>query len=147
MILVDYECSVCGGRSEQFVRSPAPRTASCPACRGRAVRRFAPVGLLGSARPLEPRAPATGSRPLCQDNPDVPGLCHMTPEAGRAWVARARRDNRSLDRELERQETARREHPHAVPEPASHDHGGAGHTHTHTSALPENSHTHPAPRT
>lgn len=30
----------------------------------------------------------------------------MSPEAGRLWVARARKDSRSLEREIERQERA-----------------------------------------
>lgn len=131
MILVDYSCSACGGRSEHMVRNPVPATVSCPACRAPAQRRFSPVGLSGRAAP--PASPVANARrrPLCQDNPDVPGLCHMTEDAGRMWVARARKDNRALDREIERQERARAENPGVVPEPVTHDHGAAGHSHGH----------------
>jgi putative FmdB family regulatory protein len=132
VILVDYHCAECGGRFEHLVRNPVPASVDCPACRAPARRRFSPVGLVGraaappSSAPTRPRA---GRRALCQDNPDVPGLCHMTEDAGRMWVARARKDNRSLDRELERQERARSDHPGVVPEPVSHDHGTGRHSH------------------
>ncbi|WP_146071624.1 MULTISPECIES: hypothetical protein [unclassified Cryobacterium] len=43
---------------------------------------------------------------MCAANPDVPGLCHMSETAGRAWIARYRGDNRALDAEFTRQEKA-----------------------------------------
>ena len=45
----------------------------------------------------------------------------MTPSAARSWVARARKDNRTLETEIARQEQARDVGP--VPDPVSHDHG------------------------
>jgi hypothetical protein len=61
----------------------------------------------------------------------------MTPDAARTWVARARGDNRSLDRELERQERSLKENAGPVADPVSHDHGhpqGSGHEHSHVAA-------------
>jgi hypothetical protein len=60
----------------------------------------------------------------------------MTPDAGRAWVARARRDNRALDRELERQERSLTLGGGVVADPMSHDHG---HAHSHTCDPAQNS--------
>lgn len=126
MILVDYRCDRCHGVSEHRVHAPAPATVPCPACRAPARRRFAAVGLLRGTPAPAPQ-PRTAPRALCRDNPDVPGLCHMTPDAARAWVARARGDNRTLDRELARQERAQRENPGAVVDPVSHDHSAVHH--------------------
>lgn len=110
-ILVDYACPGCLGRHEARVASPPPRTRRCPTCGCEAVRSWSPVGILrggvtGAPEGTNPVAPRDLSRPLCASNPDVPGLCHMSPEAGRLWVARAHKDSRSLERELERQERA-----------------------------------------
>ncbi|HET9970146.1 MAG TPA: zinc ribbon domain-containing protein [Streptosporangiaceae bacterium] len=121
MILVDYQCLRCGGRSERLVPSPPPGQLPCPACRAPATRKFAPVGLLRRSAPA-PVAAVPERRPACAANPDVPALCHMEPSAARAWVARARADNRALDRELERQERAAREQQGQVPDPVHHDH-------------------------
>ncbi len=137
MIIVDYRCEVCDGRSEHFVSNPAPATMECPACRAPAQRRFAPVGLSGRAAPPVEHKPGKPERALCLDNRDVPGLCHMTPDAARTWVARARGDNRSLDRELQRQERSLRENAGPAADPVSHDHGhsgGSGHAHSHVAA-------------
>lgn len=134
MIIVDYRCPACDGISEHFVSNPAPPTMQCPACRAPAQRRFSAVGLSGRAAQRVESKPATSDRALCLDNRDVPGLCHMTPDAARTWVARARRDNRSLDRELERQERNLAETAGHVVDPVSHDHGhahGPGQTHAH----------------
>ncbi|MGH9098838.1 MAG: hypothetical protein ACRDV8_01230 [Acidimicrobiales bacterium] len=68
-------------------------------------------------------------------NPDVPGLCHMTPAAGRAWLARARNDGRALDRELERQEKEGGMSPPTIDDVVSHHHFHPGHS--HTGAVPQ----------
>ncbi len=127
MILVDYRCDNCLGTSEHLVSNPVPATATCPACLSSARRRFAPVGLAGRASaPVD--KPVQSNRALCRDNPDVPGLCHMTPDAARTWVARARKDNRALECELAYQERTLKENPGKVMEPVSHTHGhGHGH--------------------
>jgi hypothetical protein len=52
----------------------------------------------------------------------------MSPSAGRAWVARARRDNRALDRELERQERAAAVQQATLNDVVAHTHLH-GHTH------------------
>lgn len=134
MIIVDYRCESCDGLSEHFVSNPAPPTMQCPACRAPATRRFSAVGLSGRAAAPVEHKPAKSDRALCLDNRDVPGLCHMTPAAARTWVARARGDNRSLDRELERQERSLKETAGPVADPVSHDHGhshGGEHAHAH----------------
>jgi hypothetical protein len=126
-VLVDYRCTQCAGVTEQRVPPPPPAQRACPACGGIARRVFAPAGVIGRSRPPAGMpAPGTGAPsgsgsarpdrggasgpdaavPLCLRYRDVPGLCHMAPSAARAWIARARGDNRALDRELERQERA-----------------------------------------
>ena len=91
-ILVDYACAACGGRSEIWVDSPVPAHATCPACGTRARRAWSPVGLArqhritrdGPAPPVGEPAPGQRSdAPLCARNPDIPGLCHLSPEAAR----------------------------------------------------------------
>lgn len=125
MIIVEYRCDTCGGRTEGLVPSPPPSERGCPACHGRAQRRYSPIGLVGRATP--PRDPSDRDPgPSCRDHPAVPALCHMTPSAARSWVARARKDNRALEAEIERQEQALG--VGQVPDPVSHDHG-------HTPAL------------
>jgi len=145
MILVDYRCDNCLGTSEHLVSNPVPATVSCPACLSSARRRFAPVGLSGRASaPVD--QPVQSNRALCRDNPDVPGLCHMTPDAARTWVARARKDNRALERELAYQERTLKENPGKVLEPVSHTHGhGHGHGHDTSPAPGSGSGTSPAP--
>lgn len=121
MILVDYRCTTCSGRVERFVATPPPTTLPCPACGDQARRCFRPVSLGGVASPPAAAGP-TDWAPTCQNYPDVPGLCHMTPPAARAWVARARRDNRQLERELQRQEQRLGEHGVSAGEPVRHHH-------------------------
>lgn len=125
-ILVDYLCTCCGGRTESWVSTPAPASALCPACGQASRRAWSPVGLSSGAGQLEPvaAAPRVQDVPLCRTNPGVPGLCHMSPSAGRAWVARARGDGRALDRELERQEKVA-----AVKAPTLHDVLSPSHAH------------------
>jgi hypothetical protein len=144
MLLVDYRCQSCNGTTEHRVNSPIPDWMTCPTCRSQARRIYSPIGL--GARIPASTSPKTANsdEALCQKNPWVPGLCHMTPDAGRAWVARARGDTRTLDRELERQERARQDNPGHVPDPISHDHSKRDHsTHAHGEAG-HSTHTHDA---
>lgn len=127
-ILVDYVCRGCDGRVEAWVASPPPAVGTCPACGAESRRGWAPIGTLTSRPRTEAAGPSarSGGRraaPLCASNPDVPGLCHMSPAAGRTWVARARRDNRSLERELARQEKAAAVVPPTLADITAHDHG------------------------
>jgi hypothetical protein len=126
-ILVDYVCRTCSGRSEAWVPSPPPASRDCPACGAAASRAWAPVGMVSSSAAAPSAHPAGRPQrvadPLCVRNPDVPGLCHMSPSAGRAWVARARGDNRALDRELERQEAAAKVATPSLADVVAHDHG------------------------
>lgn len=122
MILADYRCVSCRGRVERLVPSPPPTELPCPACGDRAQRCYRPITLAGVARPPSAGG-GDGWAPSCRAHPDIPGLCHMTPTAARAWVARARGDNRGLERELQRQEDALREHGVPAGEPVRHDHG------------------------
>ena len=120
MIIVEYRCGTCRGRTERLVPSPPPSEQSCPACGSRAQRRYSPIGLVGRTTPPS-RPSGLHPGPSCRDYPDVPGLCHMTPSAARSWVARARKDNRALETEIERQEQAL--DVAQEPDPVSHDHG------------------------
>lgn len=122
MILADYRCVTCRGRVERLVPAPPPTELLCPVCGDRAQRCYRPIHLAGVARP--PSADGHDRRaPSCRDYPDIPGLCHMTPSAARAWVARARGDNRALEHELQQQEIAVRENGVPAGEPVRHDHG------------------------
>ncbi|GEL22233.1 hypothetical protein PSU4_11870 [Pseudonocardia sulfidoxydans NBRC 16205] len=120
-ILVDYMCPTCAGRFEVRVPVPPPTSRACPACGRTARRAWAPIGLTRGAARQSPR-PAVAEPSLCTRNPDVLGLCHMTPDAGRAWVARVRGDNRALDRELARQEAASAIRPPKIEDVLSHSH-------------------------
>jgi hypothetical protein len=136
-ILVDYRCRTCGGRAEFRVGSPPPGTRTCPACGADAVRAWGPVSALTKRAPSSDRPPTAPHRaesapPLCVANPDVPGLCHMSRAAGRAWVARARGDNRALERELEHQETAAATSPPKRADVLAHSHS---HSHGESDAV------------
>jgi hypothetical protein len=132
-ILVDYACPACRGRSEQWADNPVPSRATCPACGAQARRAWSPVGLAsGSETGKSGPEPVTGTsgiapdemaRPLCVRNPDVPGLCHLSPAAARTWVARARKDNRALEREIAQQEAAAAVRPPTLGDLVSHTHG------------------------
>jgi putative FmdB family regulatory protein len=132
-ILVDYACPACRGRSEQWADNPVPSHAACPACGAQARRAWSPVGLASSSQTGKSGPePVTGTsgiapneirRPLCVRNPDVPGLCHLSPAAARTWVARARKDNRALEREIARQEAAAAVRPPTLGDLVSHTHG------------------------
>lgn len=107
--------------------SPAPSTRSCQLCGGESLRRFSPVGLISGAGERVSGPPddsQSSDSSLCAQNPDVPGLCHMSPTAGRAWIARYRGDNRALDAELAKQETAA-----SIESPTMSD--AISHAHTH----------------
>lgn len=109
-ILVDYRCCVCHRPEERWVDSPPPAETGCAVCGGAMRRKWVPVGLRHGAS--EPRGdvapdddPPEAPKPsLCSRYPRIPGLCHMSESAGRAWVARYLRDNRALEREQQRQE-------------------------------------------
>jgi DNA-directed RNA polymerase subunit RPC12/RpoP len=120
-ILVDYVCRTCAGRFEDWTTTPAaaPR---CPACGAQARRAWSPVGLSRGTPPPQERPAARPEPSPCTKNPDVLGLCHMSPDAGRAWVARVRKDNRTLDRELARQEAAAAIRTPRLQDVVSHSH-------------------------
>jgi hypothetical protein len=130
-VLVDYRCTECGVRAEHWELSPPPSTRSCASCGAEARRLFAAIGLSsgsptdtrGAAAPAAaPREPARREPTLCQQYPQIPGLCHMTPSAQRRWVATYTRDTRSKERELERQETAAREKAPVMTDAIQHTH-------------------------
>lgn len=132
-VLVDYRCGRCGSTEERAVGSPPPPEVRCPSCGSWARRLWAPVGLGGRAS-----QPATGTRPespgpLCQANRDIPGLCALSPTAGRALVARVRGDNRALEAEIAYQERVQKESPGTLTvgghAHASGDHAVAHHDH------------------
>lgn len=141
-VLVDFACTECGGLQELWVQAPIPGSRPCPACGAEALRRFGGALLKGASPPSSP-TPAPGPA-LCQTNPGVPGLCHMVPSAARSWVARARSDNRMLERELAYQErSATTGERDVTAPPVSHDHGPGGHSHGHG----HGGHSHGAPQT
>ena len=109
-ILVDYLCEACGTRAEHWTPSPPPASVSCGSCGAEGRRLFAAVGLSGAPAPADPaapsRSPARSGPSMCQQYPQIPGLCHMSESAARMWVAKATRNSRAVDREQERQERA-----------------------------------------
>lgn len=132
-LLVDYSCPDCRRPHEVWVQQPVPAEHPCPVCGQASRRRFGGALLRGAPAPSATAAagPSTGAPALCQQFPTVPGLCHMTPAAARGWIARARGDGRTLDRELERQEKAvSAGDPAMSAPPISHGHGH-GHDHGH----------------
>jgi hypothetical protein len=131
-VIVEYRCAACGDQRDAFVESPPPQLRACESCGGESRRRWSPVGMISrsgdapapSDAPAAPKR-AARARSLCAENPDVPGLCHMSPSAGRAWVARARGDNRALDAELAAQEKAAAVAKPTVADAVSHEHSHA----------------------
>lgn len=141
-VLVDYSCTGCGAPHEAWVQRPIPAERACPVCGSAARRRFNAALLRGAAPPStaagspSPAVPTVAPAP-CQRYPTVPGLCHMTPAAARGWIARARKDNRALERDIARQEKAITEgtlDPSSAP--ITHDHGH-GHTAPGRESTPE----------
>jgi putative FmdB family regulatory protein len=104
-VLVDYRCRDCGVRTEYWVSCPAPDEATCARCGRQARRQFGAALLTGASEPTgrEPRAAGAGG---CGHAPDIPGVCSLTPTAARMLTARARGDNRALEREIAYQESA-----------------------------------------
>ncbi len=123
-ILVDYECRGCGSRIERWTPSPPPGSVSCPACGAESRRLFAAVGLSGTRPPSE-TAPASTTRTgptMCQQYPQIPGLCHMSESAQRMWVAKATKNSRAVDREQERQEKAAAVRAPSITDVITHQH-------------------------
>ena len=123
-ILVDYQCQGCGTRAEHWTPSPPPDAVSCAACGDKSRRLFAAVGLSGARTPVThaPTSPTLRSPTLCQQYPQIPGLCHMSESAGRMWVAKATRNSRAVDREQETQEKAAAVSPPTMADVVTHDH-------------------------
>lgn len=108
---------------------PIPAAVTCEWCTGEARRTWRTAGLSGTSK-----MPSSDASPIdisCRANPDIPALCHLTPDARRRLIAKARGDNRSLEREIERQETHVKDHGgKPLAEVMSHDHS---HGHVHAS--------------
>jgi hypothetical protein len=123
-ILVDYQCRGCGTRTECWTPSPPPTSVSCRSCGAESRRLFAAVGLSGTRAPSV-TAPASTTRPgptMCQQYPQIPGLCHMSEAAQRMWVAKATRNSPAVDREQERQEKAAAIKPPTMADVITHQH-------------------------
>jgi putative FmdB family regulatory protein len=120
-ILNDYRCTDCGVRGEYWTERPAPSAVACSSCGGEARRVFSAVRLGGLAQaPVSPKA--TPGPSMCSRYPMVPGLCHMSEDAGRMWVAKYTGDRRAIDREAERQEIKAKEKPPVLEDAISHQH-------------------------
>lgn len=99
-VLVEYRCPACGRRTEHWVGRPVPDHAPCGGCGASAARRFGGALVGRGSRSPAPAAPGGGCVP------DLPGSCVLAPTAARMLVARARGDNRAIDREAAHQERA-----------------------------------------
>ncbi len=104
-LLVEYACTRCNARADHWVTRPVPAEQDCRTCGTPARRRFG-AALLTTASPAEQRQPPASAPDPCQANADIPGACCLSPTAARSLAARARGDNRALDRELSYQEAA-----------------------------------------
>lgn len=123
MILVDYRCRECRAVQQQWTISPPPSTSSCPSCGNEARRLWAAIGLGGrSAEPSTAPASTAKSRPLCSRYPQIPALCHMSESAGRMWVAKYEKDNRTIESELARQEHRAKDKPPTMADAVTHLH-------------------------
>jgi hypothetical protein len=131
MIVVDYACRDCGAMSEHWLASPPPTAVACPRCGGSARRRWSPIGLTSTAatrpdtrvgRDVAADAATAGGGSLCARYPQVPGLCHMSPTAGRVWVAKYLQDHRAVDVELARQRDASRGAAPTMSDAVTHHH-------------------------
>lgn len=121
MILVDYVCGDCAVVHEKWTPSPPAGTDVCPSCGRAARRRWTPVRLGGSVAPPA-AAPPSRSGPMCRRYPQVPGLCHMSEDAGRMWVAKYLQDHRTVDVELAKQEARAAEKPPVLADAITHQH-------------------------
>lgn len=120
-ILNDYRCTYCGAVQERWTERPAPAAVACESCGAEARRLLSAVRLGGRASAPKP-APAAPKPSMCSRYPMVPGLCHMSEDAGRMWVAKYRGDGRAVDREAERQESKAKEKPFTMADAISHTH-------------------------
>lgn len=129
-LLVDYRCPECGARSERWVQSPPPGTVPCVQCGAAARRLWSPVRLGGRAtspaavdrRSDQPAAASAPGPTLCQQYPQIPALCMMTPSAQRRMVAAYNGDHRARDREIERQAVAAAQRPPSLADAIDHHH-------------------------
>ncbi len=120
-ILNDYRCTGCGAVQECWTERPAPAAVACGSCGSEARRLMAAARLSGSAP--APKAALAARKPsMCSRYPMVPGLCHMSEDAGRMWVAKYRGDSRAVDKESERQELKAKEKPPTMADAISHVH-------------------------
>lgn len=101
--LFDYHCKACGWHGEALVTVPAPSSMDCLGCSSSARRVYSMAGLLKSGSSLSAIAPAGGST-KCNENPDVPGLCHVAPGARRTLIAQHRGDDHTLIQERAKQQ-------------------------------------------
>ena len=95
-ILVDYRCRRLRDPRRALGTEPAPvgcRCASCGAESATALRSRRPLGRPAAA-PDPPTSSTRTGPTLCQQYPQIPGLCHMSESAGRMWVAKATRNSR-----------------------------------------------------
>lgn len=104
-ILVEYRCPDCDWRTERWVEHPLPSLSACARCARPARRQFGGALLARSAAPAAAASPPAASGG-CGHGAGVPGTCTLTPTAARMLSARARGDNRALDREIAYQESA-----------------------------------------
>jgi putative FmdB family regulatory protein len=125
-ILVDYHCRDCGTRAEHWTPTPPPTSVSCGSCGAESRRLFAAVGLSAAPAPAAaPPASSTRKGPtMCQQYPQIPGLCHMSESAARMWVAKATRNSRAVDREQERQEKSAAVRTPTMADVITHTHHG-----------------------
>lgn len=98
-VLVDYRCSRCRCRIESWETIPIAAELPCGRCGGRSVRIFGFGALITASG--SSTAPAAAHL-----HDEVPGTCALTGTAARMLTARARSDNRALDREIAYQESA-----------------------------------------
>ena len=120
-ILNDYRCTGCGTIREHWTERPAPSVLFCQECGADSTRLFSAVALARgeSVTNAGKVAPRTS---LCTRYPMVPGLCHMSEDAGRMWVAKYRGDSRAIEVESERQEVKFKEKPLSVTDAITHTH-------------------------